>query len=164
MSYARRMMDIPRLSAALASSGGTPTPLGTGEKAWFGVRGRRTLLLESTAGGVRVSYRPADRGPRRVLLVTDASPVAELSDAVREWGERLAAEELAIGKRYRVLQPFLGYVAGDEVECVGAVLDPHASAWIWSFRRADGKAVDLTELADAHVPILRDLDLYLGAA
>lgn len=70
---------------------------------------------------------------------------------------------LAKRSRYRVLRPFIGYAAGDEITIVARDHDPHNSVWIWSFERVrDGCAASLTDLADEHIPILRALDTYLA--
>lgn len=70
---------------------------------------------------------------------------------------------LAKRSRYRVLRPFLGYVTGDELEVTARLYDPHNAAWTWSFRRvSDGRAADLSELADDHVPLIKALDTHLG--
>lgn len=74
-----------------------------------------------------------------------------------------AASFLAVRSHYRVLKPFLGYVAGDELELFARLYDPHNAAWIWSFRRVgDGCAGDLTELADDDVPIIKALEAHLA--
>lgn len=63
--------------------------------------------------------------------------------------------------RFRVLQPFLGFAAGDELEITARNYDPHNSAWIWSLRSSTHTA-DLTELANDHLPVLRAIDRYLS--
>ncbi|MBA3395238.1 MAG: hypothetical protein H0T89_21500 [Deltaproteobacteria bacterium] len=62
-----------------------------------------------------------------------------------------------------MLKPFLGFDTGDELELVKGYYDPHNAAAIWELRRVrDGQIGELTDLADDHLPVLRELDRYLG--
>lgn len=64
-----------------------------------------------------------------------------------------------------MLQPFLGYAVGDEIELVAHHYDPHNAAATWTFLGGtDRRSAQLSELADEHVAVLRDLERYLALA
>ncbi len=72
---------------------------------------------------------------------------------------------LVIGARFRVVQLFLCYPVGTEIELVARTYDPHNAAHTWSFvAMTDRRSAELSELAEDHVPLLRDLERYLVAA
>lgn len=160
------------LNSHLRSRGareGTTIVLGAGAQACFGLDGRPTLHLATTVGGVRASYRPLSRGALRSIEIADDAQlggvITELADVVLGWAQRLSTHELRPRSCFRAIRPLLGYAVGDVLEVTGDLYAPHDAGALWCFRRiSDGRAATLTELADDHLPILRDLDGYLEPA
>lgn len=125
--------------------------------------GHHVAVATEDAHGVRVA------AGAEAVVVRDAGELAaataEIVAAIERQLGRLTVDRLVPGRRYRLLRPLGTRVrleAGAVVRLVGSAVEPREGYTVYSFRdEATGVVLEVTDVVDADLAVLRDLDEYL---